>query len=44
MTHQKRREKSLKNFYGIGATIRIDQEIECLPYAGFFNTILTYLV
>ena len=22
--------------YGIGATIRIDQEMLCLPYAGFF--------
>ena len=22
--------------YGIGATIRIGREIQCLPYAGFF--------
>ena len=26
----------LANFFGIGATIRIGQEIPCLPYAGFF--------
>ena len=34
--------------FGIGATIRIGQEIQCLPYAGFFiqrlcRKILTYL-
>ena len=23
-------------YYGIGATIRIDREMLCLPYAGFF--------
>ena len=23
--------------YGIGATIRIGREIQCLPYEGFFN-------
>ena len=23
-------------FYGMGATIRIGREIQCLPYAGFF--------
>ena len=30
----------MKNFYGIGigATIRIGREIQCLPYAGFFFT------
>ena len=26
--------------FGIGATIRIGQEIQCLPYAGFFLNIL----
>ena len=25
-------------FFGIGATIRIGQELLCLPYAGFFLT------
>ena len=30
------RKKSLKIFHGNGATIRIGQEIYCLPYAGFF--------
>ena len=28
--------------FGIGATIRIGQEIQCLPYAGFFPHILTF--
>ena len=26
----------LAGFFGIGATIRIGREIQCLPYAGFF--------
>ena len=25
----------MENIYGIGATIRIGQEIQCLPYVGF---------
>ena len=28
--------ENLKQIYGIGATIRIGQEIQCLPYAEFF--------
>ena len=31
---QKRVKKA--NFYSIGATIRTNQEIRCLPYEGFF--------
>ena len=31
---QKNIKKNLKN-YGIGATIRIGREIQCLPYTGF---------
>ena len=27
----------LAGFFGIGATIRIDREILCLPYVGFLN-------
>ena len=29
---------TLTGFFGIGATIRINREMLCLPYAGFFNT------
>ena len=34
-THPKKSEK----LYGIGATIRIGQELQCLPYAGLFDLI-----
>ena len=30
--------------YGIGATIRIDQEMLCLPYAGFFPDVAEILL
>ena len=29
-------------YYGIGATIRIGQEMLCLPYAGFFLKITSF--
>ena len=28
-------------YCGIGATLRIGREIQCLPYAGFFNPEMT---
>ena len=30
--------------YGIGATIRIGREMFCLPYAGFFSSIMRFLL
>ena len=32
----KNKQKELKKCHGIGDTIYISQEIQCLPYAGFF--------
>ena len=31
------------SYYGIGATIRIGREMLCLPYAGFFLSLITLL-
>ena len=33
-------KKLLLLFFGIGASIRIDWEIECLPYVGFLKVVL----
>ena len=30
-------------FFGIGASIRISQEIQCLPYAGFYCFVSIYI-
>ena len=29
----------MRDFFGIGVTIRIGQKMLCLPYAGFFNRV-----
>ena len=37
-------KKEKKKKYGISATICIDQEIQCLPYAGLFMNAIEYNV
>ena len=38
------KEMKIVDYYMIGATIRIGQEILCLPYAGFFVCLLWLVV